>query len=129
MDAPTFNGIEMCQSGDVDQPLEPRGASIPLLTFDPAQATEVQSAGDVTIKLQRVQVDGDKGEMLLYCHSPAREEKDRAIDTAKASGLEAALVKLQAGLAKPKVKTSTQDVATFMQRLGRAKQRFARAAL
>jgi transposase len=27
MDAPTFNGIEMCQSGDVDQPLEPRGAS------------------------------------------------------------------------------------------------------
>ena len=93
--------------------------------FDPAQATEVQSAGDVTIKLQRVQVDGDKGEVLLYCHSPAREEKDRAIDTAKASGLEAALVKLQAGLSKPR---GTQDVATIMQRLGRAKQRFARAA-
>ena len=96
--------------------------------FDPAQATEVQSAGDVTIKLQRVQVDGDKGEVLLYCHSPAREEKDRAIDTAKASGLEDALVKLQASLTKPKGKTSTHDVATFMQRLGRAKQRFARAA-
>ena len=96
--------------------------------FDPTQATEVQSAGDVTIKLQRVQVDGDKGEVLLYCHSPAREEKDRAIDTAKATGLEAALVKLQAGLSKPKGKTSTHDVATFMQRLGRAKQRFARAA-
>jgi len=96
--------------------------------FDPAQATEVQSAGDVTIQLQRVQVDGDKGEVLLYCHSPAREEKDRAIDTAKATGLEAALVKLQASLATPKGKTSTQDVATFMQRLGRAKQRFARAA-
>ena len=96
--------------------------------FDPAQATEVQSAGDVTIKLQRVQVDGDKGEVLLYCHSPAREEKDRAIDTAKASGLEAALTKLQASLSKPKGKTSTQDVATFMQRLGRAKQRYARAA-
>ena len=96
--------------------------------FDPAQATEVQSAGDVTIKLQRVQVDGDKGEVLLYCHSPAREEKDRAIDTAKASGLEAALVKLQASLSKPNGKAGTQDVATFMQRLGRAKQRFARAA-
>ena len=96
--------------------------------FDPAQATSVQSAGDVTIKLQRVQVDGDKGEVLLYCHSPAREEKDRAIDTAKASGLEDALVKLQASLSKPKGKTSTHDVATFMQRLGRAKQRFARAA-
>jgi hypothetical protein len=96
--------------------------------FDPTQATAVQSAGDVTIKLQRVQVAGDKGEVLLYCHSPAREEKDRAIDTAKANGLEAALTKLQAGLAKPKGKANAQDVATFMQRLGRAKQRFARAA-
>jgi len=91
--------------------------------FDPAMATEVQSAGDVTIKLQRV--DGAPGEVLLYCHSPAREEKDRAIDTAKASALEAALTKLQAGLSKPR---ATQDVATIMQRLGRAKQRFARAA-
>ena len=99
--------------------------------FDPSQATEVQSAGDVPIKLQRVQLDGDKGEVLLYCHSPAREEKDRAIDTAKASGLEAALAKLQASLTKPKGKggkASPQDVGTFMQRLGRAKQRFARAA-
>lgn len=91
--------------------------------FDPALATEVQSAGNVTIKLQRV-LDA-QGHVLLYCHSPTREEKDRAIDTAKASGLEAALAKLQASLAKPR---GTQDVATIMQRLGRAKQRFARAA-
>ena len=96
--------------------------------FDPAQATEVQSAGDVTIRLQRVPCEGDQGEVLLYCHSPAREDKDRAIDTAKATGLEAALAKLQASLTKPKGKTSTQDLGTFMQRLGRAKQRFARAA-
>jgi hypothetical protein len=95
--------------------------------FDPSLATSTQSAGDVTIQLQRVQGSSDQGqgEVLLYCHSPAREEKDRAIDTAKASGLETALVKLQAGLAKP---GGTHDVATFMQRLGRAKQRFARAA-
>ena len=91
--------------------------------FDPALATEVQSAGEVTIKLQRV-LDA-QGHVLLYCHSPAREEKDRAIDTAKASGLEAALAKLQASLTKPR---GTHDVATVMQRLGRAKQRFARAA-
>ena len=91
--------------------------------FDPALATEVQSAGDATIKLQRV-LDA-QGHVLLYCHSPAREEKDRAIDTAKASGLEAALARLQAGLGKPR---GARDVATVMQRLGRAKQRFARAA-
>ena len=101
--------------------------------FDPAQASEVQSAGDVTIKLQRVQSVNDKGvddpgEVLLYCHSPQREEKDRAIDTAKASGLEAALAKLQAGLTKPNGTAGTQDVATVMQRLGRAKQRYARVA-
>ena len=91
--------------------------------FDPALATSVQSAGGVMIGLQRVQ--GAQGEVLLYCHSPAREEKDRAIDTAKASGLEAALNKLQASLSKPR---GTQGVATFMQRLGQAKQRYARAA-
>lgn len=105
--------------------------------FDPAQASEVQSAGEVTIKLQRVQSRDDKGEVdpgevLLYCHSPTREEKDRAIDTAKATGLETALAKLQAGLSQPKGKKAgkacAQDVATFMQRLGRIKQRYARAA-
>ena len=91
--------------------------------FDPAQATEVQSAGDVTIKIQRV-LD-EQGHALLYCHSPAREQKDRAIDTAKAAGFEAVLAKLQAGLSKPR---GTKDVAKIMERLGRAKQRFARAA-
>ena len=91
--------------------------------FDPRLATSVQSAGDVTIKLQRV-LDA-QGHVLLYCHSPAREEKDRAIDTAKACGLEAALAKLQAGLSGPK---GSKDAATVMQRLGRIKQRYARAA-
>ena len=91
--------------------------------FDPAQATEVQSAGDVTIKIQRV-LD-EQGHALLYCHSPAREQKDRAIDTAKAAGFEAVLAKLQAGLSKPR---GTKDVAKIMERLGRARQRFARAA-
>ena len=91
--------------------------------FDPALATEVQTAGDVTIKIQRV-ID-EQGHALLYCHSPAREQKDRAIDAAKAAGFEAVLVKLQAGLSKPR---GTKDVAKIMERLGRAKQRYARAA-
>ena len=69
--------------------------------FDPALATEVQSAGDVTIKIQRV-LD-EQGHALLYCHSPAREHKDRAIDAAKSAGFEAVLAKLQAGLSKPRV--------------------------
>lgn len=91
--------------------------------FDPAQATEVQSAGDVKIKIHRV-LDA-QGHALLYCHSPAREQKDRAIDDAKAAGFEAVLAKLQAGLSKPR---GAKDVAKIMERLGRAKQRYARAA-
>ena len=91
--------------------------------FDPALATEVQSAGQATIKIQRV-LD-EQGHALLYCHSPAREQKDRAIDAAKAAGFEAVLVKLQTGLSKPR---GTKDVAKIMERLGRAKQRYARAA-
>ena len=91
--------------------------------FDPELATEVQSAGNVKIKLQRV-LD-EQGHALLYCHSPAREQKDRAIDDTKAAGFEAVLQKLVAGLSKPR---GTRDVAKIMERLGRAKQRFARAA-
>jgi len=91
--------------------------------FDPALATEVQSAGQVTIKIQRV-LD-EQGHALLYCYWPAREQKDRAIDETKAAGFEAVLRKLAAGLSKPR---GTRDVAKIMERLGRAKQRFARAA-
>ena len=91
--------------------------------FDPALATEVQTAGDVTIKIQRV-ID-EQGHALLYCHSPAREHKDRAIDDTKAAGFQAVLLKLQAGLTKPR---GAKDVATIMQRLGRARQRYGRAA-
>jgi transposase len=91
--------------------------------FDPALATEVQSAGQATIRIQRV-LD-EQGHALLYCHSPAREQKDRAIDAAKTAGFEAVLLKLQAGLSKPR---GTQDVAKIMERIGRAKQRYSRAA-
>ncbi|MGL6112407.1 MAG: IS1634 family transposase [Rubrivivax sp.] len=91
--------------------------------FDPTLATEVQSAGEQTIKIQRV-LD-EQGHALLYCHSPAREQKDRAIDAAKTAGFEAVLLKLQAGLSKPR---GTRDVAKIMERLGRAKQRYSRAA-
>jgi hypothetical protein len=91
--------------------------------FDPALATEVQSAGDVTIRVHRV-LD-DQGHALLYCHSPAREQKDRAIDAAKTAGFEAVLHKLAQGLSKPR---GTKDLAKIMERLGRAKQRYSRAA-
>ena len=89
--------------------------------FEPEGATVVTTAGDVTIKMNRV-IDA-QGHVLLYCHSPAREQKDRAIDDAKAAAFVAACEKLKAGLAKPR---GAKDVDTIMERLGRTRQRFSR---
>ena len=92
--------------------------------FDPALATEVQTAGEDTIQVQRVQGQ-TTGEVLLYCYSPARAAKDQAIDTQKATGFEAALQKLAAGLSKPR---GTKNPAKIQERMGRAKQKYARVA-
>ena len=92
--------------------------------FDPEMASEVQSAGDVTIKIHRV-FDANNAEAHLYCHSPAREQKDRAIDDAKGNRFEAALQKLAEGLAKP---SGAKAMSKVMEQIGRAKQRYARAA-
>ena len=64
--------------------------------FDPDQATEVRTAGQTPVHVQRVQAP-DSGEVLLYCYSPARAEKDKAIDTKKADRFEAELQKIAAG--------------------------------
>ncbi len=91
--------------------------------FDPEGATEVKTAGDVTIKMNRV-IDA-QGQVLLYCYWPAREQKDRAIDDAKAAAFVAACEKIKAALSRPR---GTKKVAAIMERIGRAKQRFSRGA-
>jgi len=91
--------------------------------FDPEGATEVKTAGDVTIKMNRV-IDA-QGQVLLYCHSPAREQKDQAIDDAKAAAFVAACEKIKVGLSKP---SGTKKVDAIMERIGRAKQRYSRGA-
>lgn len=96
----------------------------PVRRFDPAQATEVLTAGQVPIQVQRVQAPGG-AETLLYCYSPARAEKDQAIDSKKATAFEAALQTLAAGLTKPR---ATKDPGKIQQRIGRAKEKYARAA-
>lgn len=46
--------------------------------FDPTQAVEVLTASDEMVRLQRV-LSEDGQEVRLYCHSAAREAKERAI--------------------------------------------------
>jgi len=92
--------------------------------FDPALATTVMTAGQDAIQVQRV-TDEASGEVLLYCHSPARAEKDRAIDTRKTMLFEEVLQKLADRLAGPH---TTKDPGKIHQRIGRAKQKYPRAA-
>ena len=92
--------------------------------FDPELATELRTASDAPIKIYRVQ-DADSDEVQLYCHSPAREQKDRAIDEAKSAGFEALLQKLVDGLGKS---AGAKTMEKVMEKVGRAKQRYARGA-
>jgi len=91
--------------------------------FDPAKATEVATRSGEPVQVQRVQGAGN--EVLLYCYSSARAEKDRAIDTKKADFFEAELTKLALGLTKPR---ATKDPQKIRERIGRAREKYARAA-
>jgi transposase len=92
--------------------------------FDPEQASQVLTASGMPVAVQRVD-DPDTGETLLYCHSAARAEKDQAINNTKAAAFEAALQKLADGLVKPR---GSKDPAKLHERIGRAKQKYPRAA-
>ncbi len=92
--------------------------------FDPDKAIEVPTTNGVPVQVQRVQETGSH-EALLYCYSPARAEKDRAIDTKKADFFEAELKKLAAGLTKPR---ATKNPDKIHERIGRAREKYARAA-
>ena len=92
--------------------------------FDPDKSVEVKTAGGVPIQIQRVEDPVNK-EVLLYCYSSAKAEKDKAIDTTKSDKFEAALQKIANGLAK---NGGTKNPEKVCERIGRAKGQYARAA-
>lgn len=92
--------------------------------FDPAQATVVREAPGLSIRVQRV-LDETTGEVRLYCHSSAREGKERGIAERFCTRLEAALQALADGLHQPR---RVKDYAKVLVRIGRLRQRFARVA-
>lgn len=92
-------------------------------SFDPDKAIAVATSSGEPIHIYRA--EGDNGELRLYCYSPMRAEKDRAIDRRKANFLEVEPQKLADGLTKPQ---GTKDPAKIHQRIGRARQKYARAA-
>jgi transposase len=92
--------------------------------FNADKAVSVRNEGELGIEVQRV-VDADTGEVKLYCHSSQREKKAQGIQALFSERFEAELAKLAAGLAK---KGTVKRYDKVLERLGRLKQKYARAA-
>lgn len=91
--------------------------------FSEDDAVVVKEESDLQVRAQRV--INESGEVELYCHSTQREKKERGIQELFAKRFEAALEKLADGLHK---KGCVKKFEKVLLRLGRLKQKFARAA-
>ena len=92
--------------------------------FDEQEAMIITEEADRRIQAQRV-VNPETGEIELYCHSSQREKKENGIHELFAKRFEAAMEKLAEGLNKPRCVKQYDKV---MVRLGRLKQKYAKAA-
>jgi len=92
--------------------------------FDPDAAVLIKEDGELMIRAQR-RVNTDTGEVQLYCHSSARENKERGIAELFAKRFEEALEKLAEGLHK---KGALKRYDKVLERLGRLREKYARAA-
>jgi len=87
--------------------------------FDPLHAIEISAAGGQRIRLHKV-LSADAQEVRLYCHSPGREQKERAIIARLTQRFEQGLAKLCEGLAKPR---GEKRLVKITERIGRLKQK------
>ena len=88
------------------------------------EAIIVKQDKSCTVKAQKV-YNEETGEVELYCHSTLREEKDRGIYDRFSARFEEDLEKLNAGLHK---KGCVKRYDKVLERLGRIKQKYSRAA-
>ena len=92
--------------------------------FDADAAVSVRTQSNQTVHLHKV-VSTDPDEVRLYCYSEERAQKERGIVERFATRFEAALTKLNNGLARPR---AHKRLAQVWQRIGRLKARHSRAA-
>ncbi|WP_263458937.1 transposase [Bathymodiolus platifrons methanotrophic gill symbiont] len=92
--------------------------------FDEEKATLIKDIPGQSVKVQKVTVE-ETGEVELYCHSQLREKKEQAMQDSFSEKYETALNSLHAGLSK---KGTTKNYAKVLERLGRIKEKYARAA-
>ncbi|MBN6742217.1 transposase, partial [Acidithiobacillus sp. MC6.1] len=87
--------------------------------FDPEQAVEITTASEEPLQIQRI-CSEDGQEVRLYCHSPARAQKESAITARFAQRFEKGLTKIADGLQKPH---GEKRLDKLMERIGRLKER------
>jgi transposase len=92
--------------------------------FDEAQAITVKETPGQAVRMQRV-VNADTGEVELFCHSQAREQKEQAMQDRFSERFESALQSLHEGLSK---KGATKRYDKVLERIGRLKEKYRRAA-
>jgi len=91
--------------------------------FDESQAVTVKETAAQKVRIQRVVTDS--GEVELYCHSQAREQKEQAMQDRFSERFEHALQSLHDGFAK---KGTTKRYDKVLEHIGRLKEKYARAA-
>ena len=87
--------------------------------FAPDKASELLTASEETVQLQRV-LSEDGAELRLYCHSAGRETKETAINQRFVTRFETGLTRLADGLTKPRTQ---KTLAAIQQRIGRLKEK------
>jgi transposase len=92
--------------------------------FDEEEAVTGKQTPEQVVKIQRV-VNEETGEVELYCHSEAREEKEQAMQDRFAESFEQQLQKLADGLHQ---KGRVKNYGKIMLRIGRLKEKYSRAA-
>ena len=92
--------------------------------FDANKAMTVKEVPGQRVQVQRI-VNKQTGEVELYCHSEMREKKEQAMQDRFAERFETALQSLSDGLHK---KGTTKRHEKVVERIGRLKEKYARAA-
>lgn len=92
--------------------------------FSADVAVTVKDVQGDSVRVQRW-VNPDTGEIELYCHSDLRQKKEEGIQNRYRERFETALQNLSAGLHK---KGTTKRYDKVLERLGRLKEKYARAA-
>ena len=85
----------------------------------------IQVKGENTVKATLVRKDDESGEVELFCHSTAREQKETAIKSLFQIRFEEELSKVNEGLSK---KGCTKNFEKVLEKIGRLKERYRRVA-